>query len=334
MVNVLSDPLEQLDLEVERLILNGSRPGTKKNLKSQVSTYYRFCELYHLRYLPADEKQITRFAAYLSTYKNLKPDTINNYLSGVRTLHCIAEMPVPKTDGWLTKAVLKGIKSDHIHPKKQAEAITPHTLKLISMHVQLSDNVQMVAWVATLIGFHCLLRASNLTCRSVKSFNKSENLLRQDFRMHKHVLLAHIKWTKTLQYRERKLLIPVIPFDDEDINAVSWFTNMIDRIPAPPDAPAFAIPTKHGIRPLTYDQLRRCLRKWTQAADLNSEKYTCHCLRRGGASWLDEQGVPESVIAVIGDWRTNCFKQYIDSALKTRMKAMVMFANANNKTFS
>lgn len=310
--------LEKLDRELEKLVQESQRPGTRNNLKSQVSSYYDFCDRYKLNYLPAEGKQLTRFAVYLS---------------GIRTLHGLMELPVPQTDGLVHQAVLKGIKSRNKNPRKQAEAITPQVLKLIFRQVDLSDCLELVAWVAVLIGFHCLLRASNLTTRSKSSFNSQENLLRQDFRMHKQLLLAHIKWTKTMQYRERKLLIPVIPFADPDINAVRWFQYMIHKIQAPPTAPAFAVPSQKGLTPLTYSQLAGKLKKWTSECGLDSSKFTSHCLQRGGASWLDEQGVPENVIAVLGDWRTTAFKSYIDSALNTRMRAMIMFANANNKQF-
>lgn len=309
------------------------RPGTKRNLKTQVNAYYEFCEVYGLKEFTTDRRQLTRFAVYLHKHKGLKLDTINNYLAGVRTLYALMEMLAPPTDTYLHKTVLRGIKARNKTPRKQAEAITPQALKAIYHHVDTSDLLELVAWVAVLIGFHCLLRASNLTTRSATTFNRDENLLRKDFRMHRNLLLVHIKWTKTLQYRERKLLIPVIPFADPDIDAVKWFQHMIAEIPAPETAPAFAVPTKSGFAPLTYAQLSKKLKRWAELAGFDPNTHTCHCLRRGGASWLDEQNVPDSVIAVLGDWRTNAFKSYIDSALNTRMRAMVMFANANNQKF-
>lgn len=318
---------------MEDLMKEAHRPGTQNNLKTQVIAYYEFCDTFGLRHLPADNLQLTRFAVYLHLNRKLKPNSINNYISGVRTLHGLAGYTVPCTDDLVHKTVLKGIRNRNKKPTKQAEAITPQVLKMLFPQVDFSDNLELVAWVAVLIGFHCLLRASNLTVRSASSFNPHEHLLRKDFRMHSSLLLVHIKWTKTMRYRERKLLIPVIPFADSDINAVKWFRFMVSFIQAPPDAPAFSVPTSKGFSPLTYAQLSRKLKKWSEACHLDSSKYTSHCLRRGGASWLDEQGVPENVIAVLGDWRTTAFKAYIDSALKTRMRAMIMFANANNKTF-
>lgn len=325
--------LTELDEELELLMQEAYRPGTQSNLKTQVSAYYDFCDTFHLRYLPADNLQLTRFAVHLHLNRNLKPDTINNYISGVRTLHGLAGFKISCVDDLAHQLVIKGIKNRNKQPRKQAEAITPQVLKMLFQKVDTSDVLELVAWVAVLIGFHCLLRASNLTSRSVSSFSPQENLLRRDFRMHENLLLVHIKWTKTMQYRERKLLIPVIPFEDPDIDAIKWFSFMVSTIAAPPSAPAFSVPTKKGLSPLTYSQLSNKLKKWSHACNLDPSKFTTHCLRRGGASWLDEQGVPENVIAVLGDWRTNAFKAYIDSALKTRMRAMIMFANANNKNF-
>lgn len=136
----------------------------------------------------------------------------------------------------------------------------------------------------------------------------------------------HIKWTKTLQFKERQLLIPVISFTEPALSAVHWFQYMIKRIPAAPDEPAFSVPNKGIYQLLSYSQLSRLMKKWTSAAGLDCRFYTTHCLRRGGASWLDKHSVPDRVIQVIGDWKMQCFKRYIDSALHTRLRAMAAFA--------
>lgn len=176
------------------------------------------------------------------------------------------------------------------------------------------------------MGFHLLLRASNITSKSTTYFDPEVNLTRSDFRMHGDLLLVHIRWTKTLQFKERKLLIPVIPFTDQDISAVWWFEFMISWIPAPPQAPAFSVPKGDKLYPLSYSQLDRLMKVWCQRAKIDSARLILHCLRRGGASWLKEKGVSDSVIQAMGDWRTMMFLRYIDSALQTRLEAMAMFA--------
>lgn len=289
--------------------------------------YYQFCDRFHLQYFPASTTQITRFAVYLFGVQGLTPETITNYVSAVRTIHGILELEVPNMSNVVFQAVIKGMKARLKRAPRQAQPIDPFIFKQIAKHVNFEDPLELVAWVACLMGFHLLLRASNLTSRSSQFFDPEQNLVRADFRRHQTLLVAHIRWTKTLQYKERKLLIPVIPFTDDDISAVAWFHYMIHRIPAPPHAPAFSVPKGGKLYPLSYSQLSRLLKKWTSLAGLNSSALTAHCLRRGGASWLKEKGVSDSVIAAMGDWRTFTFLKYIDSALRTRLDAMIEFAS-------
>lgn len=315
-----------LDQEIDALLKDGTRPGTLKNLQTQFRTYYEFCDRFNMQYAPAAQQQITRYAVYLHRCRGLAPDTIANYVSAVRTLHELLEIKPPETSGYVHQTVFKGIRARHKKPRKQASAIDPWVFKRIAPFVNYADPLELVAWVACLMGFHLLLRASNLTSASTKVFDPSINLTRADFRMHGQMLVAHIKWTKTLQFQERKLLIPVIPFTDDDISAIKWFTYMIQLIPAPPMAPAFAVPRKGKLYPLSYSQLSRLLNKWTTAAQLPKGAYTTHCLRRGGASWLKRKKLSDSVVQAMGDWRTQSFLKYIDSALETRIDAMVQFS--------
>lgn len=316
-----------MDEAADQLIVAGYRPGTKANLKSQISAYYEFCDRYQLAEIPANTGQLTRFAVYLFRIKKLSPDSIMNYLSAVRTLHGLLEIPTQEMHGFVLDAVMRGMKAEYVVPRRRALAFDPLIFRQMFVHVDFDNPMEMVAWVAALMGFHLLLRVSNITAKSRFKFNKQENLVRADFRIHNKVMLVHIRWSKTLQYGERKLLIPVIPFLDAELSATAWFQFMIHKIPAPPDAPAFAVPGKNNqLFPLSYGQFSRLLRKWTTAANLNSARLTSHGLRRGGTTWLTRNGVPDHIIQAIGDWRTQVFRSYIDQSLKERVRTMVAFS--------
>lgn len=325
--------LQRLDAELEELLMDSLRPGTRANIRSHLNNYREFCNRYNLQLVPADSRQVTRFAVYLHVVKQLKPATISNHIASVKAMHGLLELQIPDLDNYIHKMVLRGIKARNKQPVKKATPMDPHVFRLIKPHVNFSDPLQLVAWVAALMGFHLLLRASNITAKSRTQFDPQQNLTRRDFHMHRGIMLVHIRWSKTMQYQEKKLLIPVIPFVEGDISAVKWFEYMIRQIPADPHSPAFAVPTKtkQGIKllPLSYSQLSRLLKKWTSDAGLQGDTFTSHCLRRGGATWLKKCGVSDSVIQAMGDWRTQCFLEYIDSALSTRMDAMIAFAGQN-----
>lgn len=233
-----------LDAEVAQLINDSHRPGTKQNLRSQINNYMEFCDRYRFMCVPADGKQVTRFAAYLHAVKNLNPRTIDNNVTAVRTLHGLLGFPAPDTSNYIHQAVRRGLRARNKKPVKKATPINPEIFRMIRPFVNMKDPLELVAWVAALMGFHCLLRASNITTKSRKVFDPQINLTRADFRMHNDMLLVHIRWTKTMQFQEKKLIIPVIPFTEGDISAVEWFSKMVKAILASPESPAFAVPTK------------------------------------------------------------------------------------------
>lgn len=317
--------MKQLDKETDGLMCDGYRPGTRNNLSTQARAYFDFCEMFKFEPFPANTQRLNRFVTFLHLVRDMRSDTIANYVSGVRVLHQLMEIEPPEI-GYVTKLLMKGVKARDKRPRKQATPIEPDVFLKMLPHVNYKDDLELVAWVALLMGFHLLLRPSNITSVAKHKFDPSINLTRADFRMKNDVMLVHIKWTKTLQYKERKLLIPVIPFANMGISAVKWFQYMIMRIPATPREPAFSVPKKGINLPLTYSQLGRLLKKWIALAQLNPTNFSLHGLRRGGACWLDKHGVPDRVIQVLGDWKTSAFKLYIDSALQTRLQAMTAFA--------
>ena len=50
-----------------------------------------------------------------------------------------------------------------------------------------------------------------------------------------------IRWSKTLQYRQKVLKTPVLPFPDKRICPVFWLNLMLDLIPGKPQNPLFSI---------------------------------------------------------------------------------------------
>ncbi len=71
----------------------------------------------------------------------------------------------------------------------------------------------------------------------------------------------------------------------------------------PPLTPLFSYPTPSGQVVLTQAVFSRCLCAVLGDLGYDASLYTCHSLRRGGASFLFECGLPGELIQVIGDWK-------------------------------
>lgn len=284
--------------------------------------------MYALMPFPADELQMRRYAQHLSE-KVKSIGTINNYVSAVKTFHQLVSEKPPNMKQYLVTRTLKGLKTVMARPVRQAAPITPKLLYKMYEFVNFKDQQQMVAWVAILYGFHMLLRKSNLVPDSV--FDPSRQLSRGSLCLSHKALLVEIVWSKTLQFKERKLIIPVLPVADNRICAYYWTLVMINSIPAGPLDPALCYYRGQKISPLTYSQLTKWLKLWVESAGESPVAYSSHSMRRGGATFAYESDMPGRMIQVLGDWASLAYLSYIDQSLESRLDSMAAFAEAISK---
>lgn len=218
----LGDKLAALDEHCYQTLRRGYRPGMLKNIRSQALIYSRFCEFYGLHRFPASEWQLVRYVRYIANTVT-SYETVMNYLAGVRTLHKLGGFQVADLkDSPNLIHILRAIKFELAHPVRRAEPVTPELLREMYNFLDLTDTQDIVCFTALLLGFYMFLRKSNLVPDTTKSFNEKEQLIRADVRIGKQLVLIDVKWTKTLQYCERSLLLPLIPVRDKRICPVFW----------------------------------------------------------------------------------------------------------------
>lgn len=207
--------------------------------------------------------------------------------------------------------------------------MTVELLTAISKIVDTTNLKQLVAFTAMLIGFFLFLRSANLTCRTqFSSFDPDQHITRGDIRMAKELALINIRFTKTVQHKERSILMPVIPVLREEICPLRWLQLMFTKISAPQDAPAFCFSTKFGLAALTYHQLSEQMKKWaSQVGVKNTSRITPYSLRRGGCTHAFESNLPAVAIRLLGDWASDTFYRYISCSLLYRLEAMVQLTD-------
>ena len=138
-------------------------------------------------------------------------------------------------------------------------------------------------------------------------------------------MLADIKWAKNRQFGER-LLIPIVCNTKSTLSPFYWFLYMVDRIPAPPLAPAFCYPLQGKLVPITYRELMLQMRTWLEKIGQDAQRFGLHSARRGGATAAFGAGLPLLAIQTLGDWGSQVFLKYIDITLDTRLKASLLFS--------
>ena len=86
-----------LNKEVKRSMKGAYADGTFRNLRIQWESFLSFCFKYKLNHFPVDVRTLCLYAQFLSrSFKSVQ--LVRNYLSAVKTLHCLLEFKYPETD--------------------------------------------------------------------------------------------------------------------------------------------------------------------------------------------------------------------------------------------
>ena len=324
--------LALLDLEVTTTKGEAVKESTKKNLLTYLNSYQKFCNRYMLQYFPCDNKQLCRFSQHLSkTFQS--PDSVGNYLSRLRTIAALMGLEVADVKDRQMQMFITGLKRVMKHAVKQAVPVTPQLFLRMSKVVNYRDKIEVITWIAVLLGFYMFPRKSNLVPDAMDKFNASYQFTRQDVNLLglDKAMMVEVRWTKTIQFRQKVLRVPVLPAANKAICPVFWVHKMVIDNPGNPQDPLFLISTKQSKLCLSANQLVYRLRKWLKLAGENEEEYSLHSLHRGGVTFTYQANIEAQMIKLLGDWASDCYKRYIDVSIDQRYDSMNAFVEALDK---
>ena len=251
---------------------------------------------------------------------------IQNYLSGVRLLHLYAGARLPNMKDFSIKLVLDGIKRRKPHCVRQALPMTPSILLHLHTYITHQGN-GLTVWALFLIAFFLSLCKSNLVPDTTNTFDRNKQLTRSDFILGDRVLLCKIRWSKTIQFGQRVLTLPLFAIPGSTLCPVTAFRHMITEFPTRNGSdPAFQIYHGRKVIPVTYFKFHFYLRRLLQEAGYKSELFSSHSFRRGGASYAFQCSVPDQLIKLQGDWQSDAYQRYLDFSLVDRSTVFLQMA--------
>jgi integrase len=311
--------LELLKAEVRCSRKAAYSSGTLKNIHLQWETFLLFCQKFSLKPLPVEPYTLSLYAQFLArSFRSVK--SIQNYVNGIKLLHSFSHFSFPSEQLWEYKIVLKGIEKNLNHVVSRALPITPQILLEIFHLLSMDDPVDVTFWALFLVAFFCMLRKSNLVPLTSAKFDASKQLTRSDITMLDSVLLVQVKWSKTVQTKNRRFELPLPAIEHSPLCPVQAFKRMVKLIPVPPTYPAFCLPSRHSHKPITYHQFHKFLRKFIAHSGRDPTKFSSHSFRRGGATWAFQCNVPAELIKVQGDWRSDAYQRYLEFDFEDRAK--------------
>ena len=205
----------------------------------------------------------------------------------------------------------------------------PITIKVLLDIYQILDFTKIediVYWSAFLLGFYTLFRKSNLVAPSQTKFDKQKHLTRDKVTFSEAGLIVTVTWSKVIKDNKTSIKVPVFNAPGTPLSAPFWYKKMCKLVPAPSDSPAFVIPSGQTLKPVTYHKFVTKLKYLLDKPGYNSQAFSGHSFRHGGATFLAQQGFSVPEIMKLGDWSSDSVYKYIQTSYNDREQMAKRFA--------
>ena len=291
--------LHNLKLEVRQSLKSAHAEGTRRNLQTQWKAFFLFCTYYSFTPLPCELETLCLYAQFLSrSFSSV--DSIRNYLNGVKILHLFLDYSFNHFDTFYFKLFMKGLKRCNPHTIKAALPITPEILIQMKEFLDFDNVNSYTFWCLSLFAFFLMCRKSNLV-GTVNDISKC--LKRGDVTVFDDYLIVRFNWSKTIQFGERYLEIPIVANPASPLCAVSAFKKMCFKFPVSSDSPNFVITwinRNNKLIPVSYSLFQSFIKRSISNIGLNPDHYSSHSFRRGGATWAFKSEVSPDLIQLQG----------------------------------
>ena len=313
---MFSDPHEStalkraLQSEVAIFTSRAYADNTNRAYRTHRRSYLAFCTYMGYNPVPATSEVVCHYAAFLA--RSLSFSSIKQYLNIIRILHSEWNMPNPTLDNYNLQCVLKGSKRTLGAPISRKAAITPRMLVLMLAHLNLNRLEDCAIWAAMLMIYYGMLRVASVLCGG-HTCNHTRHVTLGDIPWKPEGLDVTVRHTKTIQFQERTLVIPLPRVPGSILcpaQAMALYlqrANVTQHVPGPL---FLCDPTPDG-RALTSPIFNRRVKSLLQAAGLPADQLAGHSFRRGGATLAYAAGIPVDTIRIVGDWASNAYTAYI-----------------------
>lgn len=124
--------------------------------------------------------------------------------------------------------------------------IDPNLLRHFHAQFDMNNSFHASLWCSFLLAFFAFLRKSNVVPRSLAAYDSLKHLSRSNIVRTGYGLSLTLNWSKTNQYHERNLEIPIAEIQGDILDPVRAFENMCRLAPASAQSPAFSFCNASG----------------------------------------------------------------------------------------
>lgn len=297
-----------LDSRLSELHQYAWAESTTKTLASQWKRYTEFCLRVKLNPMPMDPHVINLFLLHLAI-QGLSYSTINNEVSALVTFAKIHRQPIDLRSDFELGLTLKSLRRLLGEKPSRKQELFPSNLVNMFEVIDWSKFTEESAWIGILFLYHSMLRKSHVF---LGKFN--QNLLqRKDVIFKDWGLIVYVNRTKTIQYQQRMLEIPIHK-GGGILCLVSQLWNYFEKYPMPPNEPVLSRKHAGRIQLVDYKTSLGLLKRWAKICRIDKD-LGMHSLRRGAATLMSLAGMQLSDIKDRGDWHSTAVLQYLSNPI-------------------
>ena len=230
--------------------------------------------------------------------RSCKYSTVNNYLSAINRLHLFYGHEIDFRQSFIIKLVLAGIKRQLGDLTVQKIPLTPNQMLQIYGLLDLTNESISTMWAALMFSFRTLLCKSNMVPDTLTG--NSHVVDCKDVCVYPDKLILKVRSSKTIQYGERVLEIPIHKVSEPAFCVYELLMSHLVATSEIISGPLFFIRSGKLLHPLLYKDLLQFLKECVQLINLSPDDVGLHSMRRSGTSFLHSIKVPLEDIKSLG----------------------------------
>jgi hypothetical protein len=286
---------------------------------------------------PANENVLAEWlslrARGSTTERALKPDTLQSYLSALRSVHVDRRLPTDVFQSeWLYR-IITGIR--RLTPYEFKTRAAPITLdileKITSAEPPTVDELNLDT--ACKVAFAGFLRSGEFLHddRLDRETFENTSLTRSDITFAENDEYARLRLKRSKTDTLFKGVDILLAATGTPTCPVYALRQLFHLDPRPENAPLFSLTngnfTYNTFVPTIQERIRR-------AGIPNPTLYKGHSFRRGAAQQASNNGLPEADIQALGRWTSQAFKAYFKTIDSQRYNLSVRFLTGHSPSLS
>jgi hypothetical protein len=209
-------------------------------------------------------------------------------MNGVRLFFIERGMSNPLANNYKYYKHMRGLRRRKGDIAKGKFPITATQLCWLAQACDTNDPYQVAFTVAALVAFFGFLRKSNVTTGRTHNEDITHAILMGDISIDEpsYSLMVTLRCTKTIQFGERTVQIPIKGIRGSIIDPVAWWRLHLRCSGGGKEGKAHAFAYKKGKSwaNLTHTAFVKRLKDILSANGIDSSQYAAHSFRRGGAT--------------------------------------------------